>query len=220
MELNDNLTTAERAVLDEIHQLLGDNLSDFLLSGLGETSITHRRAFSARSMLRYGDEITYQLKIINDSEQGLPIERDPLVLASLLNILWEHQPLDNTILFRQADILEKLGWDDDAESHSLIKRALERYAFTTFCLVDQTHTEEESLGYHYARVWRLLIGCEIATPLYPLKKRGQPKYATSEPLFGCANFLPSLIQDVISKRKSFLGIDFQMLKEIRLVSAE
>jgi hypothetical protein len=64
-------------------------------------------------------------------------------------------------------------------------------------------------------VGRLLIGYEMASPLYPLKKRGQPKYASTEPLFACAQFLPGLIHDVISERKTFLGIDFQKLSEIR-----
>lgn len=212
MDFKDPLTRTERNVLDEVRKLLGNNLADFLFSGLGETSIIQRRSFTARSMPGYGDEITYHFEMINYSKQGLPIERDPLVLAALLDILWERQPLDSTILFRQGDILEKLGWNNTAESRSLLKRVLERYAFTAYCLVDPTLTEEESTGSRYVGVGRLLIGYEMASPLFPLKKRGQPKYATTEPLFACAHFLPGLIHDVISDRKSFLGVDFQTLE--------
>lgn len=71
----------------------------------------------------HGDEVTYQLEMINDSELGLPIGRDPLVLAALLDLLWERQPLDSTILFREEDILGKLEWPHDAESQRLIKQA-------------------------------------------------------------------------------------------------
>lgn len=209
------LSNAERDALAEARELLGDNLANFLLSGLGESGISYRRSFTATGKLLQGDDVTYQLELINDSKLGLPSERDPIVLATLLDILWERQPLDSTILFRQGDILEKLGWGDDAESHYLIKRALERYAFTAYCLVDPTATEEEGYGSRYASVGRLLIGYEMASPLYPLKKRGQPKYATAEPFFGSAQFLPGLIHDVISERKIFLGIDFQRVQEIQ-----
>lgn len=215
MDSNESLSSTERRLLDEVRKLLGANLADFLFSGLGESSIVHHRSFTARSVPIQADEIPYHFKMTNDSELGLPIGRDPLVLAALLDILWERQPLDSTILFREGNILEKLGWDDDHENHSLIKRALERYAFTAYCLVDPTPKQEESPSNRYASVARLLIGYEMASPLYPLKKRGQPKYATSEAAFACAHFLPGLIQDVISERKNFLGTDFQRLKEIR-----
>lgn len=217
MDFHEPLTRTEHNVFDEIRKLLGDNLAAFLFSGLGENSIVHRRSFTALSKLGHGGEITCHFEIISDHEQGLPIGRDPLVLAALLDILWERQPLDSTILFRHADIMEKLEWVDEAKSHSLIRMALERYSFATYCLLDPTLTEEESPGSHYASVGRLLIGYEMASPLYPLKKRGQPKYATVEPFFACARFLPGLIQDVISERKHFLGIEFQGLQEVKAV---
>jgi hypothetical protein len=209
---NFELTVAESESLAEARKLLGDNLANFLLSGIGESGIAHRRHFTAQCKPSHGDEITYQLELINDSELGLPIAREPLVLAALLDFLWERQPLNSTILFRQSDILEKLEWNDDAESQSLIKRALERYVFTAYCLVDPTSTEEESLSSGFVSIGRLLTGFEMASPLHPLKKRGQLKYAAAEPLYACAHFLPGLIHDVISERKSFLGIDFQKLQ--------
>lgn len=215
MVTNIELSTAERGALAEAYELLGDNLANFLLSGLGDEGVSHRRTFTAGSKPSHKVEITYQLELINDSGPGLPAGRDPVVLATLLDILWERQPLDSTILFRQADILEKLGWDDKAESHYLIKRALERYAFTAYCLVEPTATEEEGYGSRYASVGRLLIGYEMSSPHYPLKKRGQLKYAKSEPFFASAQFLPGLIHDVISERKTFLGIDFQRLQKIQ-----
>jgi phosphodiesterase/alkaline phosphatase D-like protein len=87
MDSNDPLTQAEHNVLDEARKLLGDNLADFLFSGLGESRIVHHRSFTAKSMLGQADEITYHFEMINDSELGLPIGRDPLVLATLLDIL-------------------------------------------------------------------------------------------------------------------------------------
>lgn len=211
MNSDEILTSTEQYILKETRKLLGDNLADLLLSGLGETSITQRRVFTAQSSPSLSGEVTYQFEMINDSEQGLPIGYDPLVMASLLGFLWERQPLDSTILFRRSDILEKLEWDDDVESRSLIKRALERYALTAYCLVDPASNEEGHPSGRFVCIGRLLTGYEMASPLYPLMRKGQLKYAVSEQLFACAHFLPGIIQDVISQRKNFLGIDFQKL---------
>lgn len=205
MDSNFKLFAAEQTTLDEVRKLLGDNLYDFLLSGLSETSITHRRAFSAQMIPSHGDQITYHLEMINDSELGLPIGRDPVVLAALLDLLWERQPLDSTILFRVNDIIEKLQWSQDAVSQRLIKQALERYALTAYCLIDPATPVAEP---DYASIGRLLIGYESTAILQSQKRTDQPRLMR-------AQFLPALIHDVISKRKYFLGIDFQRLGKAR-----
>jgi hypothetical protein len=76
MRSNFILTEAEQKVLDTVRQLLGSNLADYLLSGLGETNIAHCRAFIAQSTSRHSANVIYQFDIINESEQGLPMERE------------------------------------------------------------------------------------------------------------------------------------------------
>lgn len=209
MNAINNLTQAERSTLDQARKLLGNNLADFILSGIGESSLTHRRSFTAKSALPQSSEITYQLEMINDSEQGLPKGRDPLVLAVLLALLWERQPLHSTILFRETDILEKLEWENNGESKLLIKQALERYFSTAYCLIDPTVTANESFGGYYATVGRLLLGLENTAILSSTKRTGQSRSLR-------VHFFPPLIHDVISQKKFFLGIDFQALQEIHL----
>jgi hypothetical protein len=205
---NSSLTEAEHNTLEEAYRLLGDNLTAFLLSGLCETNIAHRRTFTAQSIPSHGDEITYQLEMINDSAQGLPAGRDPLVLASLLDLLWERQPLDSTILFQETDILEKLQWPQNTESRRSIKLALERYLLTAYCLIDPTAAEEDCLCERYAGIGRLLISYESTTILQSRKISNQPRAMRVQ-------FLPALIHDVISERKSFLGVDFQRFRNLR-----
>lgn len=207
MDPNDNLTEAERSALDEARKLLGDNLTTFLLSGVGESTIVHRRLFTAQCNLSHGRQLTYQLEMINDSAQGLPIGQDPLVLAALLDLLWERQPLDSTILVRHSDIMEKLRWPQEAESQRLINGALERYLMTAYCLIDPTFAEEEPLCGRFSGIRRLLIGYETTSILHPVKRTEQPRLTRVQ-------FWPALIHDVISKRKYFLGLDFQSLKEV------
>lgn len=113
MDHNFNLTNIEQQTLTTVRQLLGDKLSDFLLSGLGESKFTHRRSFSTHSTSPHVEARSYQFEMISQSSHGLPIDRDPLVLAALLDLLCERQPLDSTILFRHSDILQRfsLGCD-------------------------------------------------------------------------------------------------------------
>lgn len=208
MNANDTLTAAERLALDEVRKLLGDNLSDFVLSGLGETSVTHRRTFTAQNSPPHGGEVTYQLEMINDTEQGLPIGRDPLVLAVLLDLLWERQPLHSTILFKVTDILERLQWDNNAEAWRLTKQALERYFLTAYCLIDPAVSAEERFCERYASMGRLLLGFESTAILLSAKRTVQPRSIR-------VHFFPSLIHDVISERKFFLGIDFKRLQQLQ-----
>jgi hypothetical protein len=145
--------------------------------------------------------------MINDSELGLPIGRDPLVLAALLDLLWERQPLDSRILFKDSHILQKLEWPLRIDSHALIKQALERYFLTAYCLVDPTPEEGMCLLGYYAGLRRLLIGYETSSVMHPVKRE------TNQGLTK-VQFLPEFFYDVLSERKYFLGIEFQGLKEI------
>lgn len=208
MDTINNLTQAERITLDQARKLLGDNLADFILLGLGETGHTQRRTFTAWSGLSQSNDITYQLDMINDSEQGLPKGREPIVLAVLLALLWERQPLHSTILFREVDILERLEWENNTESGMLIKQSLERYFSTAYCLIDPAITGEDAFSGRYASVGRLLLGVENTAILSSAKRTGQPRSLR-------VHFFPSLIHDVISQKKFFLGLDFQKLQKIQ-----
>jgi hypothetical protein len=204
MAYNLNLTDVEQNMMINVRHLLGNNLSDFLLSGLGETRIIHRRAYTAQTTSPQVEPHTYQFEMVSESSQGLPIDRDPLVLAAMLDLLCERQPLNSTILFRKNDILTKLQWPQDATTHELINLSLERYALTAYCLNNLTPAEDEYRGVRYACIGRLLIGYETTATLLPCKISEQSSLMRVQ-------FLPALIHDVISERKSFLGIEFQKL---------
>jgi hypothetical protein len=206
----DILTEAERNLLTGIRKLLGDNLTDFLLSGLGESGITHRRTFTAQRISSDGNEITYQFEMVNDSELGLPVGRDPLVLAALLDLLWERQPLDSRVLFKDSHILEKLGWPLDVETQGLTRQSLERYFLVTYCLIDPTVNEGGRLLGRYAGLKRLFVGYETTSVMLPVKR-------TTNLGLTKVQFLPEFFYDILSERKYFLGIEFQGLREIHQV---
>ena len=206
------LTEAERNMLAEVRRLLGDNLAGFLLSGLGETGITHRRTFIAQSIPSHGDKITYQFEMANDSELGLPIGRDPLVLVALLDLLLERQPLDSRVLFKDSHVLEKLGWPQSMDAQLLVKQALERYFLTAYCLIDPTAEEGRRILGRYAGLRRLLIGYETTSVMLPVKR-------TESNGLTKVQFLPEFFYDVLSEKKYFLGVEFQGLGEIQQISS-
>lgn len=205
LESNNHLTDVEENILAEARKLLGANLTDFLLSGLGQTSVTHHRAFTAQSAIRH-DEIIYQLEMFNDSEQGLPRGRDPLVMALLLNLLHEGMRMDDTVDFNVCDILKTLGWSQTPEPQLLIKLAVERYASTIYCLTARAVREEETQS-HFQR---LLISYETVSKPLPEKSAGQ--------LSMKVKFFPAFIYHIHTHRKTFLGIDFSQLQELREIS--
>jgi hypothetical protein len=203
-----NPTETEQKVLTETRHLFGSNLADYLVSGLGETNITHCRAFTAQLTSPQGEDVTYRFEIRNESVRGLPMEREPLVMAVLLNLFRERQPLDDAVTFRPSDILEKLDWPQTKDTQLLIKQAIEKYVSTAYCLVDPTVSEEERGSSLYAVFMRLLVGYQTTSKLLPQKRTDSQRFIKVEFKFALQNA-------TMGQRKRFLGIEFQKLQELR-----
>jgi hypothetical protein len=201
------LSEAEQSVLNNARRLLGPNLADYLLSGLGEAEVTHRRAFSASGTSAESEGFSYRFEMVSDSKEGLPIGRDPLVMAALTAMLRERQPMDEKVGFGLDDMLKILQWPQGKESHLMVRRAVQRYASTTFGLIEQP-LPEEATGSQFKR---LVIGYEtISKP--PAVKRG------ARHLIIKVQFWPHFINAFnIYDRKHFLGVEFQTLREIRQI---
>jgi hypothetical protein len=202
------LTETELKVLTETRHLFGANLADYLLSGLGEVNMIHCRAFTAQLTTPQGEDITYRFEIRNESTQGLPSGRAPLVMAVLLNLFRERQPMDDAITFRASDVLEKLEWPQTTENQLLIKQAIEKYVSTAYCLVDPTVSEDERSSSLYAVFMRLLVGYETTSKLLPQKRTDMQRFIKVEFKFALQNA-------TMGGRKHFLGIEFQNLQEMR-----
>src|ERR1043165_7106570 len=117
-----NLTDIELKILDEARRLLGENLADYLLSGLGEGEIKHCRVFTALSTSSSDEDVTYRFEAVSESPEGLAIGRDPLVLSVLLLMFREQWSMDDTVVFNTNEVIERLGWPQTRESESLIKQ--------------------------------------------------------------------------------------------------
>lgn len=180
MSSNFNSTEIEQQILNEARQLLGPNLANYLFSGLGETNVIRWRAFTAQSDSSYAEDISYRFEMRNESGQkGLPIGRDPLVLAALIGLLQERQPQDSRVTFKDRDILENLRWPLAPESLTLIRQPLERYFFTAYYLIDLL----------LPTFRRLLIGYETTSVLLPMKRTTQQRLTRVQ-------FLPEFSHDI------------------------
>jgi hypothetical protein len=202
------LTETEQKVLTKVRHLFGSNLADYLLAGLGEANIMHCRAFTAHLDSPQGEDVTYRLEIRNESSQGLPMGREPLVMAVLLNLFRERQPMDDSVTFRPGDVLEKLEWTQTTETQLLIKQAVEKYVSTAYCLVDPTVSEDEQSSSLYAVFMRLLVGYETTSKLLPQTRTDAQRFIK-------VGFKFALQNATMGQRKHFLGIEFQNLKELR-----
>jgi hypothetical protein len=206
-----SLTDTEWKVVSESRRLLGPNLANFLLSGIGEEGAVHYRAFTAPTDSSHAEVLTYRFEMKSESAAvGLPAGRDPLVLAVLIEILRERQPLNSRIRFRDGDILERLQWPDTPESKAQIKQAIERYFLTAYYLVDPSLDANEPVNGRYASAKRLIVGYETTAVLLPVRRT---------PGLGATvvEFLPDLSYDALSGTRRFLGVDFRSLGGVREV---
>ena len=207
------LTDAEQRILDSAFRILGENLAEFLLSGLGEAHRTKRRTFTAQSTNPQGVSICYKLEMLNESKQGLPINHDPLVFAALLQILSERKFPRSKVRFRDQVVLTRLQWPQSIESELLIKQAIERYVYTAHYLLDTKLPEEERIDGQYSCCRRLLTGFETISTRQSLPSEKAHSHKTV--LFN-PEFLPIIGADL----KQFMGLDFKSLRSLRQVSFE
>lgn len=210
MHNNPNLNDAEQRTFNWAYKILGNNLGDFLLSGLGESDIAHERSFTAQIIPAHGGT-TYQFGMLNDSDQGLPAGRGPLVMAALISLLWERNPVDGKINVRREEVPEHLGWPSDTETQLMIRLAIERYASTSYYLVDTESLEEQRLYGRYSHYRRLIINYEITRVGLAVNKEVEQRFTTVQ-------FYPQFNFDIASDLKSFLGINFQRLQSLKQIS--
>jgi hypothetical protein len=205
-------TEDEGELLDSARRVLGGNLFEFLLSGLGEPHHPRRR-FTARSIRAHGPGLTYRLEVVAESEKGLPGGRDPLVMAALLHLLWTVSKGRDEVVFRDEQLLEILLWPDTRESRVAVEAAVERYYNTAY-----HRTSREPLGPGggervSSQVQKLVTGYDTTLEL----REGPPKEVRKSTIL---HFTTKLIEEVTGPEKYFLGIDFERLGQMQGSPAE
>lgn len=197
-------TEAEHDLLDTSRRVLGANLSEFLLSGLGEPHHP-RRLYTAKSIRAHELGLTFRLEAVSETDEGLPGGRDPLVMAALLHLLWTGERGRDEVVFRDEELLERLSWPDTPESRNSIGEAVERYYSTAYL---RTSTEPLGAGggeRRTSQVQKLVPGYETTIEVLS----GPPKERRKSTV---VQFMPKLIEEVTGAEKYFLGVDFEWLK--------
>lgn len=201
-------TEAEHDLLDTARRVLGVNLSEFLLCGLGEPR-QPRRLYTAQSIRTHGPGLTFQLEVASDSGEGLSGGHDPLVMAALLHLLWTGERGRNEVVFRDEELLGILSWHDTPESRRSISEAVERYYCTAYL---RTSTEPMGAGggeRRTSQVQKLVPGYETTVELLS----GPPKETRKSTV---VQFMPKLLEEVSGAEKYFLGVDFERLRLSRV----
>jgi hypothetical protein len=197
-------TDDERELLDSARRVLGGNLTEFMLCGLGEPHHS-RRGFAATSVRAGRPGGTYQLEVVSESDDGLPGGRDPLVMAALLHLLWTRGKGRDEVIFRDEEVLEILFWPDTRESRSAVEAAVKRYYAAAY-----RRTSRESLGEGKgesvsSQVQKLVTGYDTTLA----SREGPPKEMLKSTIL---YFTTKLIEEVTGPEKYFLGIDFERLR--------
>lgn len=205
-------TESEQDLLDTARRVLGVNLSEFLLCGLGEPH-KPRRLYTARSAKEHGPGLTFQLEVVSDSEEELPGGRDPLVMAALLHLLWTGERGRDEVVFRDEELLERLAWPDTPESRCSIGDAVERYYCTAY---RRMSTEPMGAGggeRRSSQVQKLVPGYETTVE----RLSGLPKETRKSTV---VQFMPKLVEEVTGVEKYFLGVDFERLRLERIMTED
>jgi hypothetical protein len=201
-------TEVEQDLLDTARRVLGGNLFEFLLSGLGEPHYPRRR-FTAASIREHGAGLTFQLEAVAESEKGLPGGRDPVVMAALLHLLWTGGRGRDEVVFREEELLGLLSWPDTRESRLTVEAAVERYFNTGYHRTSREPLGEGRGEMVSSQVQKLITGIDTTLEL----REGPPKKVRKSTIL---HFTTKLVEEVSGAEKYFLGLDFARLRLKRL----
>ena len=210
MNSNYCLTEAEQKVLDKAHQMLGDNLSRFLLSGLGEDYRSAPRVFCAQRTKSACQSTKYYFQIASRNPLGLPTGHDPLILATILQVLDQRKNTGDEVIINDEMILSQLHWLETQQSKQSIRGAIERYFFTSYYLIDKELSKSECIEGLYSSCRRFLTGYEIIHETV----LGHPELTFNSM---AVKFTAGFEQDIATPKKYFFNLDFEALQSLRQV---
>ncbi|MBA3441600.1 MAG: hypothetical protein H0T92_17205 [Pyrinomonadaceae bacterium] len=197
------------------HRAFGLFPSALLLSGYGESEVEKNRSFTITEKQVGGDEvIERRFEMFTKSEMGLPRGRDPHVLVSLLKLLFSKNEVTNSVWFRKSELLNLLGWTDNAENRADIDGAISRYFDTAYrgmsLQTDSKRVRERE------RVRRLLIGYDKVDERKVRHAADKtPDAEESGRLFTRVIFDPDFINDLRSEELS-LSTDINVLRVLNV----
>lgn len=206
-------TEAEHDLLDTARRVLGGNLFEFLLSGLGEPHHPRRR-YTATSIREHGPGLVYQLEAVAETKEGLPGGRDPVVMAALLHLLLTGGKGEDEVVFTDEELLGVLSWPDTRESRRSMNTSIERY----YCAAYH-RTSREPLGpgrgvMVSAQVQKLVPGYDTTEEWEVGNPRGRRQKST------ILHFSKKLVEEVTGGGKYFLGIDFERLERLQPIAPD
>lgn len=127
------LSDRERETLGFVLDLCGEQLSNFLLTGLGEHTASRQRRFTITFTRPEGTLNKREVNVIAYTRgevpnPSLPRRKEPLVMVALLRLLIdEHKMSSFTMAYEQEEVLDLLGWDLTEDTVLALDEAVRRY---------------------------------------------------------------------------------------------
>lgn len=157
------LSRPERRLLKFALDTFGEQLSRFLLSGLGEEEQGRTWMFTVTFTDSAGMSRSRELRIeaddLPDTMTLLPRRREPLVMLALLHLMLARQPFSSSLFYEQEEVLELLEWEDTPDSRRSVDEAVGRYVDLSYrWSLGAEELAEKKLSHH--RGWaRFVTGC-------------------------------------------------------------
>lgn len=209
-----DLSEGERLVLAFAFDTFGEQLSRFILAGLGAEATVPRWQFAVAYSDRPRGTDDFRVDVITheplDGSSRLPRRRDPLALIALLRLLPpDREGLPPCLLYDRKDVLQLLGWDDSEETRREVDNAIGRYcSLTYFARAEGVELERLNLD-SYKIMERPISSFSIVDEE---EERGTLKRISNR-----VTFSEFVINGLT--RRSLLGIDWERVRSIKFVSA-
>jgi hypothetical protein len=201
---------AEKKVVDAARLLMGETLSNFLLSGYLEDYGARHRVFNAI----HGndtDKRIYQFETVADRKLDLPAGHDPAVLAAMLHLPIKIEGETDALIFRDTAIGKLLGWPNTWETLFKIDQAIERYFSTAYYLVNTQLPPSKLFCGRYSRFRRLISSKGKVTERHIYKGVREINYLTVQ-------FPMNFISTLSIGKRYFLDINFGELLSLEQVN--
>lgn len=207
-------SSGERWMLKFALDTLGEPLSRFLLSGLGEEEEGRVWLFTVMFTDNNGASYHREIRVEADERPDivtlLPCRREPLVMLSFLYILISRRPFSAGMLYDQEEILELLGWEDTPSSRLSIDETVERYANLTY----RWAMSVEELAEKNISVWQ---GQARFVSGYSYRDAEEMKERQMKRVSNRIDFSSEFISELM--RRSLFEIDWNNVQSLRMEKA-
>lgn len=122
------MNSTSHTLAEFVYGVFGVRFGELLMVGYNEEPSREKKIFYL-SGKEVGETEDWMIEVIANS---LPCRQEPLVLAALLKLLMEKPVLSSRLEFEVSEIVEKLGWSINPETHQETDQIISKYVSVVY----------------------------------------------------------------------------------------